>query len=72
MRVPPPRTVWREIQRPRPSEEPRRQRGRTAIDIPNSAPTGITLLIVEDEIMPAIALKDELEDAGYHVLDLTG
>ena len=22
--------------------------------------------------MPAIALKDELEDAGYHVLDLTG
>jgi len=31
-----------------------------------------TLLIVEDEILPAMALRDELEDAGYRVLDLTG
>jgi DNA-binding response OmpR family regulator len=31
-----------------------------------------TLLIVEDDILPAIALRDELEDAGYRVLDLTG
>lgn len=31
---------------------------------------GATLLIVEDEILAAIALKDELEDAGYRVMDL--
>ena len=31
-----------------------------------------TLLIVEDDILPAMALRDELEDAGYRVLDLTG
>ncbi|MDB5425084.1 MAG: hypothetical protein JWQ29_2500 [Phenylobacterium sp.] len=31
-----------------------------------------TLLIVEDDILPAMALRDEFEDAGYHVLDLTG
>jgi DNA-binding response OmpR family regulator len=38
-----------------------------------SAPTpGKTLLIVEDEILPAMALQAELEDAGYHVMDLTG
>ena len=30
-----------------------------------------TLLIVEDDILPAMALRDELEDAGYRVLDLT-
>lgn len=30
-----------------------------------------TLLIVEDEILSAMTLKGELEDAGYHVLDLT-
>jgi len=36
------------------------------------AANSVTLLIVEDEMLPAIALKDELEDAGYHVLDLTG
>ena len=29
-----------------------------------SAGHGITLLIVEDEILPAMALKDELEYAG--------
>jgi 1,2-diacylglycerol 3-beta-glucosyltransferase len=38
-----------------------------------SAPTpGKTLLIVEDEILPAMALQAELEDAGYQVMDLTG
>jgi len=31
-----------------------------------------TLLIVEDEVLPAMALRDELEDAGYRVMDLTG
>ena len=31
-----------------------------------------TLLIVEDDILPAMALRDELEAAGYNVLDLTG
>ena len=31
----------------------------------------VTLLIVEDEILPAMALRDELEDAGYRVMDLT-
>ena len=35
------------------------------------AGNGVTLLIVEDEILAAIALKDELEDAGYAVMDLT-
>jgi len=30
-----------------------------------------TLLIVEDEVLPAMALQAELEDAGYRVLDLT-
>lgn len=33
---------------------------------------GKTLLIVEDDILPAMALRDELEDAGYRVLDLIG
>ena len=32
---------------------------------------GKTLMIVEDEALVAIALRDELTDAGYHVLDLT-
>jgi two-component system, response regulator PdtaR len=32
---------------------------------------GMTLLIVEDDVLPAMALRDELEDAGYHVLELT-
>lgn len=32
---------------------------------------GKTLLIVEDEVLVAISLKSELEDAGYHVLKLT-
>lgn len=33
--------------------------------------TSETLLIVEDEAMVAIVLRDELQDAGYNVLDLT-
>ena len=32
---------------------------------------GKTLLIVEDEVLIAMALRDELHDAGYDVLDLT-
>jgi DNA-binding response OmpR family regulator len=32
---------------------------------------GKTLLIVEDDVLPAMALRDEFEDAGYHVMDLT-
>ena len=30
-----------------------------------------TLMIVEDEILVATVLRDELEEAGYNVLDLT-
>lgn len=30
-----------------------------------------TLLIVEDEVLAAMALRDELEEAGYSVMDLT-
>jgi DNA-binding response OmpR family regulator len=33
--------------------------------------TGKTLMIVEDEALVAIALRDELQEAGYRVLDLT-
>lgn len=33
--------------------------------------TGKTLMIVEDEVLVAMILKDELEGAGYRVLDLT-
>jgi DNA-binding response OmpR family regulator len=32
---------------------------------------GKTLMIVEDEALVAMTLRDELLDAGYHVLDLT-
>jgi two-component SAPR family response regulator len=32
---------------------------------------GKTLMIVEDEALVAITLRDVLTDAGYHVLDLT-
>ncbi|WP_426039983.1 response regulator [Brevundimonas sp. DC300-4] len=32
---------------------------------------GKTLMIVEDEVLVAIVLRSELEDAGYHVLHLT-
>ncbi len=33
--------------------------------------TGKTLMIVEDEVLVAMILRDELGDAGYHVLDVT-
>ena len=36
-----------------------------------AAKTDRTLMIVEDEVLVALNLKDELEDAGYRVLDLT-
>lgn len=36
-----------------------------------TAAIGETLLIVEDDILPAISLRDDLRDAGFHVLDLT-
>jgi CheY-like chemotaxis protein len=39
-----------------------------APDEKNSRPT---LMIVEDEVLVAMTLRDELEEAGYHVLDLT-
>lgn len=32
---------------------------------------GKTLMIVEDEVLVATVLRSELEDAGYHILDLT-
>ena len=38
---------------------------------PHSEKTGKTLMIVEDEVLVAITLRDELEHAGFHVLDLT-
>lgn len=31
-----------------------------------------TILMVEDEILTALTLRDALVDAGYHVMDLTG
>ena len=41
------------------------------MDTLNPASHGKTLLIVEDEIMTAIDLREELEESGFHVLDLT-
>jgi len=38
---------------------------------PTDDETRKTLLIVEDEVLVATVLRDELTDAGYHVLDLT-
>jgi len=38
---------------------------------PQTHEPGKTLMIVEDEALVAMMLRDELEDAGYHVLDLT-
>jgi len=38
---------------------------------PSAGSTGKTLMIVEDEILVATVLRDELEEAGYNVLDLT-
>ncbi len=37
----------------------------------NAAHRAPILMIVEDEALVAISLRDELEDAGYKVLDLT-
>ena len=38
---------------------------------PSAGSPGKTLLIVEDEVLVAMVLRDELTDGGYHVLDLT-
>jgi 1,2-diacylglycerol 3-beta-glucosyltransferase len=38
---------------------------------PRLADAGKTLMIVEDEVLVAIVLRSELEDAGYRVLKLT-
>ena len=38
---------------------------------PEAGKTRKTLMIVEDEALVAITLKDELAAAGYHVLNLT-
>lgn len=35
-------------------------------------PGAKTLLIVEDDVLAALVLRDALEDAGYRVMDLTG
>lgn len=40
--------------------------------VPRGRKPGPTLLIVEDEVLTALALRDELEEAGYNVLNLTG
>jgi DNA-binding response OmpR family regulator len=40
-------------------------------DGPNDRSTRKTLMIVEDEVLVATILRDELTDAGYHVLNLT-
>jgi len=41
------------------------------MNAPHAAERGKTLMIVEDEILVAMTLRDELETAGFHVLDLT-
>ena len=41
------------------------------MNAPQADRSGKTLMIVEDEALVAITLRDELEDAGYHVLNLT-
>ncbi len=38
---------------------------------PSDGETRKTLMIVEDQVLIAMVLRDALEDAGYHVLDLT-
>ena len=40
-------------------------------DVQPPQKTGQTLMIVEDEALVAIVLRDVLSEAGYHVLDLT-
>ena len=41
------------------------------MDAPRAVEGGKTLMIVEDEVLVALTLRDELESAGYQVLDLT-
>ena len=41
------------------------------MDAPRAVEGGKTLMIVEDEVLVAMTLRDELEGAGYQVLDLT-
>ena len=41
------------------------------MDMSHTAERGKTLMIVEDEVLVAMTLRDELESADYHVLDLT-
>jgi DNA-binding response OmpR family regulator len=41
------------------------------METPKPPAGGKTLLIVEDAVLTAMALRDALEDAGYKVLDLT-
>jgi len=41
------------------------------MNAPHAAERGKTLMIVEDEVLVAMTLRDELETAGFHVLDLT-
>jgi 1,2-diacylglycerol 3-beta-glucosyltransferase len=41
------------------------------MDMPHVDSACKTLMIVEDEVLVAMTLRDELEEAGYDVLDLT-
>jgi DNA-binding response OmpR family regulator len=41
------------------------------MNAPDDKPPRPILMIVEDETLVAMTLRDELEDAGYQVLDLT-
>jgi len=41
------------------------------MNAPNEMNSGKTLMIVEDEALVAMTLRDEFDEAGYHVLDLT-
>ena len=45
--------------------------GQMPMNTLHAADRGKTLMIVEDEVLVAMALRDELEAASYHVLDLT-
>ena len=47
------------------------RKGAWKVDSKSAAAAAKTLLIVEDEILLAIDLQDELEDSGYRVLELT-
>lgn len=47
------------------------QKGRLTMKALHSAERGKTLMIVEDEVLIAMTLRDEFQAAGFHVLDLT-